>query len=61
LWCVQVYPTKSALHPQVEERYNSSVSGTSRLTFAYRPVSWSPEEWKLEASTKQACRQMSND
>ena len=40
LWCVQVYPTKSALHPQVGERYNSSMNGTSRLTFAYRPVSW---------------------
>ena len=37
---VQVYPTKSALHPQVGERYNSSMNGTSRLTFAYRPVSW---------------------
>ena len=40
LRCVQVYPTKSALHPQVEEHYNSSMNGTIRLTFAYRPVSW---------------------
>ena len=37
---VQVYLTKSALHPQVGEHYNSSINGTSRLTFAYRPVSW---------------------
>ena len=40
LRCVQVYPTKSALHPQVGEHYNSSMDGTIRLTFAYRPVSW---------------------